>query len=86
MQSDMPAALELEQRLRRFMDESIRPFITEQGFCNAARDRFMAVLGGWADVGDRMRWPYRSIPGREAERVRRAAEALIPEFMNPATP
>ncbi len=81
MQTDMPAALELEQRLRRFMDGYIRPFIVEQRYCNAACDRFMAVLGGWAEVGERMRWPYRSIPGSEAERIRPAARALIPEFM-----
>ena len=47
----------------------------------AACDRFMARLGGWADVGDRMRWPYRSIPAAEVERVRSAAHELIPEFM-----
>ncbi|MDY0165139.1 MAG: dihydrodipicolinate synthase family protein [Thermoguttaceae bacterium] len=81
MQTDMPAALELEQRLQRFMDGYIRPFITDQGYCPAACDRFMALLGGWADVGERMRWPYRSIPPAEAERIRPAAEALIPEFM-----
>ncbi len=81
MQSDMPAALEVEQRLRRFMDGYIAPFIAEQRYCNAACDRFMALLGGWADVGARMRWPYRSIPAEEAERIRPAAQALIPEFV-----
>ncbi len=81
MQTDMPAALEVEQRLRRFMELHIVPFITEQGYCNAACDRFMALVGGWADVGSRMRWPYRSIPATEADRIRPAAEALIPEFI-----
>ena len=81
MQTDMAGALELEQRLRRFMDGYIAPFITEQRYCNAACDRFMALLGGWADVGERMRWPYRSIPAAEVERVRPAAQELIPEFM-----
>ncbi|MFW5693364.1 MAG: dihydrodipicolinate synthase family protein [Thermoguttaceae bacterium] len=85
MQTDMPGALDVEQRLRRFMDECIRPFIVEQGYCNAACDRFMAVLGGWADVGERMRWPYRSIPAAEAERIRPAAERLIPEFVEKHT-
>ncbi len=85
MQTDMPAALELEGRLRRFMDRYIRPFIEEQSFCNAACDRFMALLGGWTDVGDRMRWPYRSIPAGEVERIRHAAKTLIPEFMEQNT-
>jgi len=65
MRTDLPAALELEQRVRRFMCECIAPFILEQRFCNAACDRFLALLGGWADVGARMRWPYRSIPAAE---------------------
>ena len=81
MQTAMAAALELEQRLRRFMDGYITPFTTKQRYCNSACDRFMAVLGGWADVGDRMRWPYRSIPSAEAEHIRPAAQELIPEFM-----
>jgi 4-hydroxy-tetrahydrodipicolinate synthase len=81
MRTDMAGAQELEQRLRRFMDGYIAPFITEQRYCNAACDRFMALLGGWADVGERMRWPYRSIPVAEVVRVRPAAQELIPEFI-----
>jgi dihydrodipicolinate synthase/N-acetylneuraminate lyase len=80
MQSDLPAALELESRIRRFMDEHIVPFITEQRFCNAACDRLMANIGGWADVGARMRWPYRSIPATEAVRLRAIVRDLLPEF------
>ncbi|AQQ09109.1 N-acetylneuraminate lyase [Sedimentisphaera cyanobacteriorum] len=80
MQYDMDSSLELEGRLRQFMDNYIVPFITEKGFCNGACDRFMAVVGGWADVGSRMRWPYRSIPETEAPRVRAEARRLVPEF------
>ncbi len=80
MGRDLPAALEVEARLRRFMDAHIAPFITEQGYCNAACDRLMACIGGWADVGWRMRWPYRSIPAEEAARLRPVVRELIPEF------
>lgn len=83
MQTDLPAALKTEKRLRQFMDGFIAPFITEQKYCNAACDRFMALLGGWADVGAKMRWPYRSIPESEVGRIRSAAIDLIPEFINP---
>lgn len=83
MKTDLSAALELEQRLRRFMDGYIAPFITEQKYCNAACDRFMALLGGWTDVGERMRWPYRSIPVAEVNRLRPIAQELIPEFIKP---
>lgn len=81
MQTDMEAALELESRLCQFMDQHIVPLIRDQGFCNAACDRLMAVMGAWADVGTEMRWPYRSIPVAEAQRLRPLAKALIPEFI-----
>lgn len=80
MQTDLPAALELESRIRRFMDDHIVPFITEQNFCNAACDRLMANIGGWADVGTHMRWPYRSIPETEIPRLREIVRKLLPEF------
>ena len=80
MSKDMPAAQEVEQRLRQFMSGHIAPFITEQGYCNAACDRLMACIGGWADVGWRMRWPYRAIPQEEVKRLRPIAQALLPEF------
>lgn len=83
MKTNLAGALELEKRLRRFMDGYIAPFITEQKYCNAACDRFMALVGGWTDIGERMRWPYRSIPAAEVNRVRPFAQKLIPEFIKP---
>jgi len=80
MRTDLPAALEVEARLRKFMSEHIAPFITEQSYCNAACDRLMASIGGWADVGWRMRWPYRAIPAEEAARLRPVVRELLPEF------
>jgi hypothetical protein len=65
----------------RFMSQFIVPFITDEHFCNGACDRRMALIGGWADVGAEMRWPYRSIPADHADRIRREARDLIPEFL-----
>jgi dihydrodipicolinate synthase/N-acetylneuraminate lyase len=81
MQTDLTGALELESRIRRFMDDHIVPFITRDRFCNAACDRLMANLGGWADVGASMRWPYRSIPASEIPRLREIARSILPEFL-----
>lgn len=80
MQTDLDAALEVESRLGQFMGEHIVPYITEQGYCPAACDRLLAQIGGWADVGARMRWPYRAIPESEAARLRRILEEVLPEF------
>jgi 4-hydroxy-tetrahydrodipicolinate synthase len=82
MQANMAEAIEVEQRLQRFMKYHISPFITEQNFCNAACDRLLSMIGGWADVGEHMRWPYRSIPAHEAGRLRPIAQDLIPEFVS----
>ncbi len=83
MLTDMEAALELEGRINRFMGELIHPFISEGRYPNHACDRFMALVGGWADVGASLRWPYRSIPTDQVARVRKAGHHIIPEFINP---
>lgn len=38
-------------------------------------------IGGWADVGERMRWPYRSIARAEAESLRNVARGCLPQFV-----
>lgn len=80
--TDPEAALELEQRINTFMSQWIAPFITKGHFPNHACDRFMALLGGWADVGEHLRWPYRSILAGLAGSIRREAEGIIPEFFS----
>ncbi|QDU56026.1 dihydrodipicolinate synthase family protein [Aeoliella mucimassa] len=81
MLNNLPAALEVEERIRRFMRESIEPFITEQRFCNAACDRLLTQVGGWCDIGPNMRWPYRSIPSSVVPALREMAQRTIPEFI-----
>ncbi|GAB3708410.1 dihydrodipicolinate synthase family protein [Spirosoma flavus] len=80
MQTDLPQALEWEQGIQQWMRECIAPYITEKGYPNPACDKFMSVVGGWAKVGCRMRWPYRSIPAENAKFVRESARKLIPAF------
>ena len=81
MKTDMESALELESRIQAFMKECIDPFIVRDGYPNHACDRFMALVGGWADVGDRLRWPYSSIPADYVDAVRKRAHDIIPEFV-----
>ncbi len=77
---DLPAALGIERRLREFMEQYISPFIHVEKYSNAACDRLLALIGGWADVGAHMRWPYRAIPVSEADRLRPIARQMLPEF------
>lgn len=81
METNMEDALELEKRIKIFMDKCITPFIVNDHFPNHACDRFMAMVGGWTDVGDKLRWPYRSIPLEYVVKVREEASKIIPEFL-----
>ena len=65
--TDLPAAQEFQRRLLGFFDRSITPYITQLGYSNPAVDKLLAAIGGWSDIGTRMRWPYRSIPEDHVE-------------------
>lgn len=80
MQVDLSAALALEQRIRQFMDQYIAPYIVRDGYANPALDKLLTAIGGWAEVGTRLRWPYRWIDPGEAARLRPIAQSLLPEF------
>ena len=80
IEKELDAAFELEVRINTFMSDLIAPFITEMGYPNHACDRFMAQIGGWLDVGSRLRWPYRSIPEELTDGYRKKAKQIIPEF------
>jgi 4-hydroxy-tetrahydrodipicolinate synthase len=77
---NIEAGLELEIRINKFMQQFINPLITEEHYPNQACDRFLALVGGWADIGSHMRWPYRSVPSEYADKIRKEAKKIIPEF------
>ena len=80
IRKDMEPGMELESRINVFMKKFIEPLITVHHYPNHACDRFMAILGGWADVGEKLRWPYKSVPRDCANKIRKEANAIIPEF------
>lgn len=81
MRVRLDAALEIEQRIRRFFDDYITPYITLKRYCNGAVDKLLSVIGGWADIGSRLRLPYRWIDEIEANRLREIARQAIPEIV-----
>jgi dihydrodipicolinate synthase/N-acetylneuraminate lyase len=80
MAQDISACLDVERRLRGFIDAHIAPFGREQRYSNAALDKLLAAIGGWASVGTRLRRPYRFIDASEATRLRPIAQAAVPEL------
>ncbi len=79
IQTDMEQALEVQQRILQFFDACIVPF-RNAGYSNPALDKFLAAIGGWGDIGTRLRWPYRSIPQDEVEAARAICRRMLPEF------
>ena len=74
------AAPHTERRLQDFLAEHITP-LQQRGYSNAALDKTLAHIGGWAGVGTRVRWPYRSVPEAEATALRPVARAAVPELI-----
>ena len=81
MVTDMPKAMELETRIRHFIDYYIIPYITSEKFSGPAIDKFLAAVGAWGNIGTKVRWPYRSIGDDEVTAVRKICRTILPEFM-----
>lgn len=79
---DIDAALELEKRIQYFMNNYIVPYIQDDEYSNVAADKFLASVGGWANIGTRLRWPYKSIPFQDVEKVRKTSRKILPEFFD----
>lgn len=80
MHTDINKALELEKRIQLFMAGYIVPYISGQAFSNQAADKLLAAIGGWADIGTRLRWPYQGIDAQEVVHLRKACSEILPEF------
>jgi dihydrodipicolinate synthase/N-acetylneuraminate lyase len=80
MRSDPARAAATERRLLRFFDQHITP-LQQRGYSNGALDKTLAHIGGWADIGTQVRWPYQSVPETEAAALRPLARAAVPELL-----
>jgi dihydrodipicolinate synthase/N-acetylneuraminate lyase len=78
--TDMNAALEFEARLLGFFREHVLPLRDALGYSNAALDKLLAAVGGWAEIGTRLRWPYRFTDHAAVDRLRPIARRLLPEL------
>ena len=75
-----PQALVLEKKIQHFMAQAIAPYISEDGYCNAAVDKFMASLLGWSSIAPTMRFPFASIPESHRADKDEILRKLLPEF------
>lgn len=79
---DQELALDLEKRINTFLNEFILPLITKERYSNQAVDKLLAAIGGWSDIGTRLRWPYRWIGSEKAKALKLVAKGMIPEFFD----
>lgn len=77
MQTDLGEALAIEKRINAFFEQAIVPY-KNRGYSNPALDKLLASIGGWATIGTRLRWPYRSIPEADVREVRNVARNHLP--------
>ena len=80
MLTDLPRALNLEKWIQLFMSQHIQPLISTKGYSNQAADKLLAAIGGWANVGTRLRWPYQGIDESEVANLRAIAYEMMSEF------
>ncbi|TCO51607.1 dihydrodipicolinate synthase/N-acetylneuraminate lyase [Kribbella antiqua] len=71
--------LEVERRIGEFFGQHIAP-LQKAGLSNPALDKFLAAVGGWADVGTRVRWPMTSATQADVEAARPVVRRLVPEL------
>lgn len=83
MSADLTAALEIQNRILQFFDRCIVPY-KKAGYSNPALDKFLAAIGGWADIGTRLRWPYKWIGEDKVTAARTMARQILPEFFTNA--
>jgi dihydrodipicolinate synthase/N-acetylneuraminate lyase len=76
---DIPAALALERRILDFFSAHLNP-LAAQGLSGAALDKLLCTLGGWCEVGPRLRWPYRFADRATVDRLQPIIRAALPEF------
>jgi len=81
MQTDINAALQIEQGILKFFGECVAP-LQQRGYSNPALDKFLAAVGGCYQIGTRLRWPYQWIAEEEVAAVRERAKQLIPYFFD----
>jgi dihydrodipicolinate synthase/N-acetylneuraminate lyase len=78
--TNMDAAWKTQRRIQMLMDTHLAPLAARDGLSNQAIDKLLAAIGGWADIGTRLRWPYRGADIEEVGRLRPIAREILPEF------
>ncbi|WP_210769298.1 dihydrodipicolinate synthase family protein [Occultella kanbiaonis] len=81
MQTDPDGAADVERRIAEFFAAHVAP-LAARGLGDPALDKFLAAVGGWADVGTRVRWPWVGAEESVVAPARVDARVLLPELVS----
>ncbi|WP_163379979.1 dihydrodipicolinate synthase family protein [Cyclobacterium sp. SYSU L10401] len=81
IQTNPSEAKEWEAKLGLFFQEAIFPLIQKDGYSDTAVDKFLAAIGGWSEIGTRLRWPYQGVPMELVLKKRKQLEEIFPGFL-----
>ncbi|WP_207947684.1 dihydrodipicolinate synthase family protein [Occultella glacieicola] len=80
IETDPDGATDVERRIAEFFAAHVAP-LAARGLGDPALDKFLAAVGGWADVGTQVRWPWAGAEEAAVARARVDARALLPEVL-----
>jgi len=80
IQEDREAALELEQRIKAFLETNVLPLRVKYGLSHAALDKAMAAAGSWGPVGPTLLWPYRGAAMNDVTDLAKMARRHLPDL------
>lgn len=79
MRTDINEAISIQKKILQFFEVYIHSY-KEAGYSNTALDKFLAAIGGWSNIGTRLRWPYKWINESEVSEIHKKAKTYLPQF------
>ena len=80
MESDIDSAIKIGKKLQNWRTKYIVPLKDDEGYSSPAVDKLYASIGGWSEIGTRMRWPYNSFPDHIVDELSKTIREDVPEF------
>ena len=78
IESDIDKAIEIEDRVNKFMQTYIMPYA--KNLSNIGLDKLLAAAGGWGPISEKLFWPYDSATPEDTKKIAEIAHQDLPEL------
>ena len=78
IESDIDKAIEIEDRVNKFMQTHIMPYA--KNLSNTGLDKLLAAAGGWGPISEKLFWPYDSATPEDTKKIAEIAHRDLPEL------